>query len=109
MMTIWPKLFGGANGGGRCLFANPGAFSPPPSLTFALGYMRASFPFLWVLPLWGAIAGIYFAVAYVYLWRKARVNMWKVWCKMSGDNLRTERRFPEGMRRFPKMNVGYQV
>lgn len=26
--------FGGANGGGRCLFASPGALGPPPSLTF---------------------------------------------------------------------------
>ena len=71
--------------------------------------MRASFPFLWILPLWGAIAGIYFAVAYVYLWRKARVNMWKVWCKVSGDNLRAEWRFAEEVRRFPKLNVGYQL
>ncbi len=29
--------FGGANGGGRCLFASPGALGPPPSLTFPFG------------------------------------------------------------------------
>lgn len=71
--------------------------------------MRATFPFLWVLPLWGAIAGVYFAAAYAYLWRKAHVNMWKVWWKVSGDNLKTERRFAEEVRKFPKLNVGYQL
>ena len=31
-----PQLFGGANGGWRCSFADSGACCPPPSLTFAL-------------------------------------------------------------------------
>ena len=30
------QLFGGANGGGRRLFANSGALGPPPSLTSPL-------------------------------------------------------------------------
>src|ERR1035437_954934 len=36
------QLFGGANGGGRCPFADSGMWGPPPSLTSAL---RSAVPF----------------------------------------------------------------
>ena len=79
---------------------------------FSLGHIRAmtpSFPFLWVLPTWGGISGVYFLAAYVYLWRKAGVNMWRVWWQSNTDNLKTERRFAVEIRRFPAWHFWYQV
>jgi hypothetical protein len=70
--------------------------------------MNSSFHFLWVLPTWGAIAGAYFIAAYFYLWRKAGVNMWRVWWQTT-DNLKTERRFAVEIRRFPAWHFGYQI
>jgi hypothetical protein len=70
--------------------------------------MRASFPYLWVLPLWGGILGVYFLAAEIYLWKKTGINMWKDRWK-TGDNLKTERRFAEEIRKFPKWHLGYQT
>ena len=71
--------------------------------------MKASFPFLWVLPVWGGVAGAYFLAAYSYLWRKTGTNMWKVWWQTNTDNLKTERRFAVEIRRFPRLHFLFQV
>lgn len=71
--------------------------------------MTPSFPFLWVLPTWGVVAGVYFIAACFYLWRKAGVNMWVVWWQANIDNLMSERRFALEIRRFPAWHFGYQV
>ena len=70
--------------------------------------MRASFPYLWVLPVWGGVAGVYFLAAYTYLWKKAGVNMWRVWWQTT-DNLKTERRFAVEIQRFRGWHFLYQV
>lgn len=70
--------------------------------------MRASFPYLWVLPAWGGISGVYFLAAYAFLWKKSGVNMWRVWWQTT-DNLKTERRFAVEIRRFPGWYLGYQT
>ena len=69
--------------------------------------MNSSFHFLWVLPTWGAVAGVYFVAAYFYLWRKTGVNMWRV--RWETSNLKAERRFAIEIRRFPAWHFGYQV
>jgi hypothetical protein len=71
--------------------------------------MSSSFHYLWVLPTWGAVASVYFIAADVYLWRKAGVNMWRVWWETRTDNLKTERRFAVEIRKFPAWHFGYQV
>lgn len=71
--------------------------------------MKASFPFFWVLPVWGGVAGAYFLAAYSYLWRKTGTNMWKAWWQADTDNLKTERRFAVEIRRFPRWYFLYQL
>ena len=61
-----------------------------------------------VLFLWGIVSGIYFAGAYFYIWKKTGVNLWKFWWSSRCDNLKTERKFAEEIRKFPKLNIGYQ-
>ena len=62
-----------------------------------------------IILLWGIVGAIYFATAYFYVWKKTGVNLWKFWWKTNCDNLKTERRFAEEIRQFPKLNVGYQI
>jgi hypothetical protein len=71
--------------------------------------MKTSIPFLWVLPFWGGVGAAYFIAAYCYLWRKTGVKMWKVWWQTNASNLKTERRFAEEIRRFPRWNFAYQM
>jgi len=61
-----------------------------------------------ILFLWGIIGAAYFATAYFYIWRKTGVNLWKFWRSSNCDNLKTERKFAEEIRKFQKLNVGYQ-
>jgi hypothetical protein len=62
-----------------------------------------------ILIFWGFAGAVYFATAYFYVWKKTGVNLWKFWWTTNGDNLKTERRFAEEIRQFPKLNVGYQI
>jgi len=66
-------------------------------------------PFYWLLPLWAALGSAYFLAAYCYLWKKTGVNMWKIWWKTNANNLKTERRFADEIRQFPKWHVAYQM
>ena len=70
--------------------------------------MRASFPYLWVIPVWSVILSVYFLAAYLFLWKKTGINMWKVRWKTDG-NLKTERRFAQEIRRFPGWHIAYQI
>jgi hypothetical protein len=64
--------------------------------------MQASFPFLWVIPSWCVICSAYFLCACYLLWKKIGVNMWTIWWQTRTNNLQTERRFADEIRRFPK-------
>ena len=81
----------------------------PCGLVMLDGSVKTSFTFLWVLPVWGGVAGAYFLAAYVYLWKKARINLWKIWWQTNTDNLKTERRFAAQIRKFPRWNLLYQL
>jgi len=70
--------------------------------------MSTSFPYLWVIPVWSVILSVYFLAAYLFLWKKTGINMWKVRWKTDG-NLKTERRFAKEIRRFPGWHVVYQI
>src|SRR5258708_6218552 len=79
-------------------------------VSFLLGRcVNTKIPFFWVVPTWAGVASVYFLAAYAFLWRKTGVNMWKVWRQTSTDNLKTERRFAEEIRRFPQWHFAYQV
>jgi hypothetical protein len=71
--------------------------------------MNTKIPFLWVLPVWGAVAGLYFLAAYSFLWRRTGVNLWKVWWQTGTDNLKTEHRFATEIRQFPRWYLAYQI
>ena len=71
--------------------------------------MNTKIPFLWVLPVWAGVAGVYFLAAYSFLWRKTGVNMWKEWWQTDTNNLKTEGRFAAEIRRFPLWHLAYQV
>ena len=62
-----------------------------------------------ILLLWGLVGSVYFTTAFSYVLKKSGVNLWKVWWETGCNNLKTERRFAEEIRKFPKLNVGYQV
>ena len=71
--------------------------------------MRSIFYFLWmwILPLWGLISSLYFQAAYVYVWRRTGISLWKVWWRTSGN--KTERRFAEEIARFPGWKIAYEI
>jgi hypothetical protein len=58
---------------------------------------------------WGCVAGFFFLIAEVYIWRKTKVNMWKVWWQTDTSNIKTERRFAQEIKQFPRLNFLYQV
>jgi hypothetical protein len=62
-----------------------------------------------VLPVWGGVTEVYFLAAEIYLWKKTGINIWKIWWQTNADNLKTERRFAEEIRKFPEWNFGYQT
>jgi hypothetical protein len=71
--------------------------------------MIATIKFFWVIPAWATVTGIYFMAAYLFLWRKAGVNMWKVWWQSDLSNGITERRFAKEISRFRLWNFAYQI
>jgi len=76
----------------------------------ALRYvMKANLPFLWVVPAWCGIGSGYLMAACFYLWKMTGVNMWKVWWQTNASHLKTEHRFAEEVRKFPRWHFGYQM
>ena len=70
--------------------------------------MNTKIPFLWVILAWAGVASIYFLAAYSFLWQKTGLNMWSVWWQSNADNLKSERRFADEIRKFPCWHFGYQ-
>jgi hypothetical protein len=66
-------------------------------------------PFFWVIPFWAGVGAVYFIAAECYLWKKTGVNLRKFWWKNSGDNLKTERRFADEIRKFPQWGFACQT
>ena len=58
---------------------------------------------------WCCLVSIYFLIAEVYLWRMTGVNMWKVWWQTNTSSLKTERRFAQEIKQFPRLNLLYQA
>jgi hypothetical protein len=71
--------------------------------------VKTSIPFLWVILFWAGLGSAYFLAAFFYLWKKTGINMWKIWWLTNADNLKTERRFADEIRRFRGWNFAYQA
>jgi hypothetical protein len=103
------RLFNGVGGNGSGHKATPGNVSKISFRQEArLLYDSQLSLFVGASDLGGGIVGVYFLAAYAYLWKKAGVNMWRVWWQTTG-NLKTERRFAVEIRRFPRWHLGYQT
>jgi hypothetical protein len=65
-----------------------------------------SSPLFWLIPVWAAVASIYYVTACSFLLRKTGVNIWETW-RATTDNLKTERRFAVEIQRLPAWHIGY--
>ena len=55
------------------------------------------------------MASVYFLVACIFLRRRSKVNLWKIWWQTGADTLKTERRFADEIRKFPVLHLGYGI
>ncbi len=60
-----------------------------------------------IFAIWGALVGVFFLCAQTYVYRHTGVNFWRLWWRKG--NIGTERRFAEEVRKFPRLNAGYQA